>query len=140
VVSNLICQALSGRPVTIYGDGTQTRSFCYVSDMVQGLIALMESDAVDMEPVNLGNPDERMVNELLSYILGILGTVPKIEYRPLPIDDPRRRRPEIARARELLRWQPRTPLLEGLARTCAWFAEEIGVQREAEDAVTIAAA
>jgi len=140
VVSNLICQALSGRPVTIYGDGTQTRSFCYVSDMVQGLIALMESDAVDMEPVNLGNPDERMVNELLSYILGILGTVPKIEYRPLPIDDPRRRRPEIARARALLGWQPRTPLLEGLARTCAWFADEIGVRREAEDAVTIAAA
>jgi nucleoside-diphosphate-sugar epimerase/spore maturation protein CgeB len=140
VVSNLVCQALSDRPVTIYGDGSQTRSFCYVSDMVRGLIALMESDEVDMEPVNLGNPEERTVNELLSHILDLLGCTPVVEYRPLPVDDPRRRRPDISRAELLLGWHPTTPLQEGLERTCAWFAREIG--REAavsEEGLTIPA-
>jgi len=125
VVSNLICQVLSGRPVTIYGDGSQTRSFCYVSDMVEGLIALMENDDAGEAPVNLGNPEERTVNALLTHIVSILGRQPSIEYRSLPVDDPRRRRPDISRAEHVLGWHPRTPLAEGLARTCNWFAEEI---------------
>lgn len=126
VVSNLICQALSGREVTIYGDGSQTRSFCYVSDMVDGLIALMESDFDGLEPVNLGNPEERSVRELLATILQLVDRPVRVSHRPLPADDPRRRRPEIARAQALLGWQPRTSLAEGLALTCAWFAQEIG--------------
>jgi nucleoside-diphosphate-sugar epimerase/spore maturation protein CgeB len=132
VVSNLICQALSGRDVTIYGDGSQTRSFCYVSDMVDGLIRLMESDIDGLEPVNLGNPEERTVNELLEMILAELDRPVNVSYLPLPVDDPRRRRPDIARAQEKLGWEPRMPLAEGLARTCAWFAEEIGAA-EPED-------
>lgn len=125
VVSNLICQALSGRSVTVYGDGSQTRSFCYVADMVEGLIALMESDIDGLEPVNLGNPEERTVNELLDAILGLVDRPVSVTNLPLPIDDPRRRRPDISRAQALLGWAPRTPLLEGLTKTCAWFAAEI---------------
>ena len=126
VVSNLICQALSGRSVTIYGDGSQTRSFCYVSDMVEGLIRLMESDIAGLEPINLGNPEERTVNELLEAILALVDRPVTVTNLPLPVDDPRRRRPDISRAEALLGWRPRMPLVEGLARTCNWFAEEIG--------------
>ena len=126
VVSNLICQALSGRDVTIYGDGSQTRSFCYVSDMVDGLIRLMESDIDGLEPINLGNPEERTVNELLDAILALVDRSVTVTNLPLPVDDPRRRRPDISRAEARLGWRPRMPLAEGLARTCAWFAEEIG--------------
>jgi nucleoside-diphosphate-sugar epimerase/spore maturation protein CgeB len=126
VVSNLICQALSGREVTIYGDGSQTRSFCYVSDMVDGLIRLMESDIDGLEPINLGNPEERTVNELLEAILALVDRPVSVTNLPLPVDDPRRRRPDISRAEARLGWRPRMPLSEGLARTCAWFAEEIG--------------
>jgi nucleoside-diphosphate-sugar epimerase/spore maturation protein CgeB len=126
VVSNLICQALSGRSVTIYGDGSQTRSFCYVSDMVEGLIRLMESDIAGLEPINLGNPEERTVNELLEAILALVDRPVTVTNLPLPVDDPRRRRPDISRAEALLGWRPRMPLAEGLARTCDWFAEEIG--------------
>jgi nucleoside-diphosphate-sugar epimerase/spore maturation protein CgeB len=141
VVSNLICQALSGRSVTIYGDGSQTRSFCYVSDMVDGLIRLMESDIDGLEPVNLGNPEERSVNELLDSILGLIDRPVTVTNLPLPVDDPRRRRPDISRAERLLGWQPRTPLAEGLARTCAWFAEEIGAaDADEENLLTISVA
>ncbi|MFC0205846.1 bifunctional glycosyltransferase/UDP-glucuronate decarboxylase [Novosphingobium soli] len=141
VVSNLICQALSGREVTIYGDGSQTRSFCYVSDMVEGLIRLMESDIDGLEPINLGNPEERTVNELLDAILALIGRSATVTNLPLPVDDPRRRRPDIARAETLLGWTPRMPLSEGLARTCAWFAEEITTCEceEGMTAVSIAA-
>ncbi|MDF2638641.1 MAG: NAD-dependent dehydratase [Novosphingobium lindaniclasticum] len=125
VVSNLICQALSGRDVTIYGDGSQTRSFCYVSDMVDGLIRLMESEIDGLEPINLGNPEERTVIELLDSVLATLGRTANVTHLPLPVDDPRRRRPDISRARALLDWQPRMPLAEGLIHTCQWFAEEI---------------
>ncbi|MGK6319412.1 UDP-glucuronic acid decarboxylase family protein [Sphingomonas sp. DT-204] len=126
VVSNLICQALSGREITIYGDGSQTRSFCYVSDTVEALVRLMESDRFDgMEPINIGNPDEMTVNELLERITAITRVNPRVEYRPLPVDDPRRRRPDITRARRLLGWEPRVDLQTGLTRTCAWFAEEL---------------
>ena len=125
VVSNLICQALTGKPITIHGDGSQTRSFCYVSDLVDGLIRLMESEFDGMEPVNLGNPNEMTVNELLGQIVKIMRINPQIDYLPLPIDDPQRRRPDIGRAKELLGWEPKVDLEDGLAATCAWFAEEL---------------
>jgi UDP-glucuronate decarboxylase len=126
VVSNLICQALSDQDVTIYGDGTQTRSFCYVSDLVDGLIRLMESDIDGTQPINLGNPTEMTVRELADRIIAMTGTGKSITYRPLPQDDPRRRRPDISRAEALLGWRPRVSVDEGLARTCAWFARELG--------------
>ena len=126
VISNLICQALTGDDITIYGDGTQTRSFCYVSDMVDGLIRLAECEMNGLEPVNLGNPTELTVNELLERVIALTGTSAAVVHRPLPTDDPRRRRPDIGRARSLLGWKPRVPLAEGLAATCEWFAREIG--------------
>ena len=125
VVSNLICQALSGQDITLYGDGTQTRSFCYVSDMVDALIALMESGGDGLEPVNLGNPVELTVRELADRVVSLTGTRKRVAYLPLPQDDPRRRRPDIGRARALLGWEPRVALADGLAKTCAWFAEEL---------------
>ena len=125
VVSNLVCQALSGREITVYGDGSQTRSFCYVSDMVEGLIALMESEEIGLEPVNLGNPNELTVSDLLEKVLALTGSRAPVVHRPLPVDDPRRRRPDISRAQALLGWRPHTPLDQGLRYTCAWFAEEL---------------
>jgi len=130
VVSNLICQALQGGELTIYGDGSQTRSFCYVSDLVAGLLALMEAEFDGMEPVNLGNPDEMTVNELLEKVVAFTGTKARVVYRPLPVDDPRRRRPDISRAGELLGWRPRVSLAEGLAATCDWFAKEVGAHKD----------
>jgi len=131
VVSNLICQALSGRDITIYGDGTQTRSFCYVSDMVEGLIRLMETDALPLAPINLGNPEEYTINELLERVLALIDTDGEVVYRPLPVDDPRRRRPDIGSARRLLGWSPTVPLAKGLALTCDWFAAELGCASDA---------
>jgi UDP-glucuronate decarboxylase len=127
VVSNLICQALSDREITIFGDGSQTRSFCYVSDMVDALIRLMESDIDGSEPVNLGNPAELTVGELADQVVALTGTTNRIVYRPLPEDDPTRRRPDIARACEILGWAPKVPLVDGLKQTCAWFADELGL-------------
>ncbi|WP_375398031.1 UDP-glucuronic acid decarboxylase family protein [uncultured Sphingomonas sp.] len=127
VVSNLICQALSGRDITIHGDGSQTRSFCYVADLVDGLIRLMESEIDGMEPVNLGNPVELTVNELLDLVVSLTGSSAGVTYLPLPVDDPRRRRPDIGRAERLLGWTPKVPLDAGLAMTCAWFADELGI-------------
>ncbi len=127
VVSNLVCQALTGNDITVYGDGTQTRSFCYVSDMVEGLIRLMESDIDGMEPVNLGNPDEFTIGELLDKVLALVPTDGRVIHTPLPQDDPRRRRPDIARAKALLGWEPKVCIDDGLPRTAAWFAEELGV-------------
>nr|WP_267387130.1 UDP-glucuronic acid decarboxylase family protein [Sphingomonas sp. GC_Shp_3] len=126
VVSNLICQALSGNDITIYGDGSQTRSFCYVSDLVDGLMRLMESDINGLEPINLGNPNELTINDLLDRVIAMTGTEATVTRLPLPIDDPRRRKPDIGRAKALLGWEPRVDLATGLERTCAWFAEEIG--------------
>jgi len=125
VVSNLICQALSGREITLYGDGSQTRSFCYVSDMVDALMRLMEADIDGTEPVNVGNPVELTVRELAERVVALTGTSARVVYRPLPQDDPRRRRPDIGRAKALLGWEPRVALAEGLERTCAWFAAEL---------------
>ncbi len=126
VVSNLICQALAGEPMTIYGDGSQTRSFCYVSDTVDGLMRLMEAEIDGREAINLGNPVEITVNELVDRVRAIVGREISIVYRPLPVDDPRRRRPDIARAQALLGWTPRVPVDTGLAHTARWFADEIG--------------
>lgn len=124
VVSNFICQALRGEDLTVYGDGTQTRSFCYVDDLVDGLIRLMESD--EMSPVNLGNPREVTVGDLAVMILGMIpGSKSKIVSRPLPKDDPTRRRPDITRANELLNWYPEAPLERGLKATIEYFREEL---------------
>ena len=126
VVSNMICQALLGDPLTIYGDGSQTRSFCYVADMVDGLIRLMETDVRDMQPVNLGNPEEVSINELCEVLGGMIDHPLRLERRPLPVDDPRRRRPDITRTKSLLGWKPTTPLRTGLERTMSWFRLKLG--------------
>ncbi|MFN4270154.1 MAG: UDP-glucuronic acid decarboxylase family protein [Thermosynechococcus sp.] len=125
VVSNFIVQALQGMPLTVYGDGSQTRSFCYVSDLVEGLIRLMNSDYIG--PVNLGNPDEYTVLELAQKIQALINPGVEIQFKPLPSDDPQRRRPDITVARTVLNWQPTVPLLEGLQRTIPDFAERLGV-------------
>lgn len=117
VVTNLVHQALEGRPLTVYGDGTQTRSFCYVDDEVAGIVALLDSDVTG--PVNIGNPDEFTVTELAELVRTTVGADVPIEHRPLPSDDPRIRRPDITRARELLGWEPRIPLADGLTRLIA---------------------
>ena len=119
VVSNFIVQALAGRPLTVYGDGLQTRSFCFVSDTVRALLALM--DAPDSQPVNIGNPHEHTVLELAERVLRLTGSRSTLSLRPLPADDPVRRRPDITTARRLLGWQPEVPLDEGLNRTIAHF-------------------
>lgn len=123
VVSNVVCQALSGEDVTVYGDGSQTRSFCYVSDLVDGLMRLMASDITD-GPVNLGNPVELTVSDLVERVMRMTGSRSRVVHRPLPQDDPRRRRPDIGRAKSLLGWEPRIPLQQGLEKTAAWFADE----------------
>jgi UDP-glucuronate decarboxylase len=127
VVSNFIVQALRGQPLTIYGDGSQSRSFCYVSDLVEGLVRLMntEGDNINL-PVNLGNPKEFTMSELAENVAMAVGkqAVPIVNL-PLPEDDPRQRRPDISRAISLLGWQPKVPLSEGLKRTVAYFAERI---------------
>jgi dTDP-glucose 4,6-dehydratase len=119
VVSNFLRQALLGKPLTIYGDGTQTRSFCYVDDEVTGLLALLDSDVVG--PVNIGNPDEFTVLELADLVLEITASSSEITYEPLPEDDPTVRRPDITLAREQLGWEPTIDLREGLERTASFF-------------------
>lgn len=121
VVSNFIIQALQGKPITIYGEGQQTRSFCYVDDLIDGLILLMQS--TEQRPVNLGNPQEVTMLQLASHIAAITGKELELEYRPLPQDDPRRRRPSIDRAMESLGWQPTTPLADGMVRTVEFFRQ-----------------
>jgi UDP-glucuronate decarboxylase len=122
VVSNIICQALAGEDITLYGDGSQTRSFCYVSDLVDGLMRLMESERAVGMPVNLGNPTELTVADLAERVLALTASRSRIVHRPLPEDDPRRRKPDIGRAMELLGWQPKVALQQGLEATIAWFA------------------
>jgi len=124
VVSNVICQALAGDDITVYGDGSQTRSFCYVSDLIDGFMRLMAYDGVLPGPVNLGNPVELTVGDLANRVLSMTGSSSRIVRRPLPVDDPRRRRPDITRARQLLGWNPATSLESGLKATIAWFSEE----------------
>ena len=123
VISNVVSQAVSGDPITLYGDGLQTRSFCYVDDMVEGLLRLMDSDAAAV-PVNLGNTRENSVQRLDDLVIAMNGTSSKIFRHPLPQDDPRRRKPDITRAIELLDWRPRVNLEQGLKATIAWFEDE----------------
>jgi len=124
VVSNVICQALAGEDITIYGDGSQTRSFCYVSDLVDGFLRLMDYQGAFPGAVNLGNPIELTVGDLADKVLAMTGSSSRLVTRPLPIDDPRRRRPDITRAKQLLGWSPRTTLDVGLKATIAWFSDE----------------
>ena len=119
VVSNFIVQALVGEPLTVYGDGSQTRSFCYVDDLVDGIVRLFHSDVTD--PVNIGNPVEFTVRELAEEVLRQTGSRSRIAQEPLPVDDPKVRRPDITRARSLLGWEPKVPLKEGLERTIPQF-------------------
>jgi UDP-glucuronate decarboxylase len=124
VVSNVICQALAGDDITVYGDGSQTRSFCYVDDLVEGLVRLMIHDGEEPGPVNLGNPNELTVGDLVTRVLAMTRSGSRVVERPLPIDDPRRRRPDISRAKAVLGWEPRVALEAGLTETIAWFAAE----------------
>jgi UDP-glucuronate decarboxylase len=123
VVSNLIVQALSGQPLTVYGDGSQTRSFCYVSDLVEGFIRLMNSDQIG--PINIGNPGEYTILELAQTIQTMVNPDVEVQYQPLPQDDPRRRQPDIAKARELLGWEPTVQLKLGLEKTIADFRDRM---------------
>ncbi len=124
VMSNFICQALRGEPVTVYGDGRQTRSFCYVSDLVDGLCRLMESEHIG--PINLGNDSEMTLLELVRSIEKAMSRPLQIEHRPLPQDDPCRRRPDLTRARTLLGYEPRVPLDEGVRKTIEYFRRMLG--------------
>jgi UDP-glucuronate decarboxylase len=137
VVSNLICQALDGEDITIYGDGSQTRSFCYVDDLVDGLRRLMDSESAAGLPVNLGNPTELTISELVDFVIEMTGSRSRLVQMPLPEDDPRRRKPDIGRAGELLGWAPHVSLREGLEQTIAWF---VGERRLSGDFEALAAA
>jgi len=123
VVSNFIVQALKNKDITVYGDGGQTRSFCYVDDLVDGLIRLMESKSEIVGPINLGNPSEFTIRQLAEIVIDLTGSASKIIHRPLPQDDPKQRQPDISKAQELLGWQPVLPLADGLTKTVAYFDE-----------------
>ncbi|QGU32534.1 UDP-glucuronic acid decarboxylase family protein [Thermochromatium tepidum] len=123
VVSNFIVQALKGEPITLYGDGSQTRSFCFVDDMIEGLLRLMASPAEITGPINLGNPTELSMRQLAEHIRELTGSRSEFVYRPLPQDDPTQRQPDITRARELLGWEPRVSLEEGLKQTILYFED-----------------
>ncbi len=123
VVSNFIVQALSGAPITLYGDGSQPRSFCYVDDLIRGLIALMNSPAEVTGPINLGNPNEFTIRQLAELVVEMTGSKSEIVFEPLPTDDPRQRQPNITRAKEILDWQPGIALRDGLAKTITYFSE-----------------
>ena len=130
VVSNFIVQALMGKDITVYGDGSQTRSFCYVDDLVDELIRLMESDRDIVGPINLGNPSEFTIRQLAETVIDLTGSRSKIIHRPLPQDDPKQRQPNISKAQELLGWQPVVPLAEGLTKTIAYFEGLLGTQAD----------
>ncbi len=121
VVSNFIMQALKGNPITVYGDGSQTRSFCYVDDLIEGFIRLMASPFEVTGPVNLGNPGEFTILELTQKIIELTGSKSEVIFNPLPQDDPKQRKPDITRAKNLLGWEPQIPLAEGLKKTIAYF-------------------
>ena len=129
VVSNFIVQALNREPLTVYGDGSQTRSFCYVDDEIDGIYRLFHGG--DSEPMNIGNPDEYTVAELAGIVLELTGSDSRIDYRALPTDDPRQRRPDISRARAVLGWEPRVPVREGVGRTIEYFRSLLNTDRMA---------
>lgn len=126
VVSNFIIQSLRGEPITIYGDGSQTRSFCYVDDLIEAILRFMQTEDEITGPVNLGNPNEFSILELAQKIISIVGSESKLEFKPLPQDDPIQRRPDIRKARDLLGWNPRVELDEGLEKTIAYFEKLLG--------------
>jgi UDP-glucuronate decarboxylase len=121
VVSNFIRQAIAGEPITLFGSGDQTRSFCYRDDLIEGMMRMMAAPDDFTGPVNIGNPGEFTIRELAELTVELTGSRSEIVHRPLPVDDPERRRPEITLARDRLGWQPTVPLREGLARTIEWF-------------------
>ena len=127
VVPAFIGQALNGQPLTVFGDGSQTRSFCYVSDLIDGIFRLAMSDF--HEPVNLGNPREMTIRQFADEIIRITGTKSAIEYRPLPVDDPRVRQPNIARAKEVLGWKPRVDFEQGIKTTIEYFRGSLASPR-----------
>jgi len=128
VVSNFIVQALNNEPITVYGDGSQTRSFCYVDDLIEGFIALMDSPEELTGPVNLGNPNEFTILELAEKVIDLTGSTSQIVFKPLPLDDPKQRQPDIKLAQEKLGWQPKVPLEEGLKDTVAYFDKLLKAQ------------
>ncbi len=123
VVSNFIMQALTGTPITMFGDGTQTRSFCYVDDLIEGFLRLMDTDKDVTGPVNLGNPNEFSMNELATEVRAQVGSDTQIIFKDLPQDDPKQRQPDISQARKLLDWEPKVQLKEGLGATIQYFRE-----------------
>ncbi len=125
VVSNFIVQALNGKDITIYGDGSQTRSFQYVDDLVNGMIKLMETPDSISGPINIGNPDEFSIKELAEKVINITGSKSKITFEPLPTDDPTQRRPNISKAKEVLKWEPKIKLEEGLVKTIEYFKKTL---------------
>ncbi|MDZ7344137.1 MAG: SDR family oxidoreductase [candidate division KSB1 bacterium] len=125
-VPTFIPQALRNEPITVFGDGSQTRSFCYVDDLVEGIYRLLISDY--HEPINIGNPHEMTILEMAEMVIRVTGSRSKIVYKPLPVDDPQIRQPDITRAKQLLGWQPQISLEEGLKRTISWFERQFGVR------------
>ena len=121
VVSNFIVQALKGEPITIYGDGNQTRSFCYVDDLIEGFIRLMNTPSEIVGPMNLGNPGEFTIRELAELVIELTGSRSQLNFLPLPADDPKQRQPDIRRAAAQLGWEPKVPLREGLRHTVDYF-------------------
>jgi UDP-glucuronate decarboxylase len=130
VVSNFIVQALTDQPISIYGDGKQTRSFCYVEDLVDGLVRLMDTDDGITGPINLGNPVEFTMIELAETVIELTGSRSSIEFKPLPTDDPRQRQPDISQARDTLGWSPSVQLRDGLGNTIAYFDDMLRAQRD----------
>ena len=135
VVSNFIVQALNGDPITIYGDGSQTRSFCYVDDLVDGFLQLMASPESMTGPVNLGNPGEFTIKDLAEIVIDMTGSSSELIYLPLPQNDPRQRKPDITLAQERLQWQPSVPLREGLGRTIEYFDQVLSAEHSPLDAM-----
>ncbi|MCD6477686.1 MAG: SDR family oxidoreductase [Candidatus Aenigmarchaeota archaeon] len=125
VIPNFAVQSLMGKPITVYGDGTQTRSFCYVDDLIEGIYRAMFKEGTKGEIINLGNPDEKNMLELAEVFKKITGSNSEITFKPLPKDDPARRRPDISKAKKLLGWEPKVSLEEGLKRTLDWFEDEL---------------
>ena len=123
VVSNFIVQALKGQDITLYGDGNQTRSFCYVDDLIEGMIRLMNTSDEVTGPINVGNPGEFTIRELAEQVIDLTGSKSKLVFQPLPQDDPRQRRPDISLAKKVLDWEPTIPLREGLKKTIAYFEQ-----------------
>ena len=140
IVSNLVVQALAGRPLTIYGSGEQTRSFCFVTDLIEGIARLMALAGNPEAPVNIGNPDEYSINELAALVVELTGSSSRTVYQKLPADDPRCRRPDISRANALLDWSPRVPIREGLSAIIEWFDRARRDNAQEEPVFTPAAA